>query len=140
MDKNDEKRQQLLVRMMASGGDRSYARRDYLLEPWRRIACRLSPLIGDSGFVALLGRAAKLVTPQFGWMAGISSSRPATAVLDDLGDSFDQNPDAAQAGNAALLDTFTSLLADLIGEALTIRLLQTAVDGAAEPKNAQEQN
>ena len=139
MDKNHEKRQQLLFGMMASGGDRSRARRDYLLEPWRRIACHLSPLIGDSGFAALLGRAAKLLTPQFGWMAGISSSRPANAVLDGLGDSFDQNPDAAQAGNAALLDTFTSLLADLIGEALTIRLLQTAFDGAAEQKNAQEQ-
>jgi hypothetical protein len=139
MDKNDEKRQHLLVRMMASGGDRSRARRDYLLEPWRRIACHLSPLIGESGFSALLGRASRLVAPQFGWLVGSGGPKTITVLLDGLGDRFDQNADAAQAGNAALLDTFTTLLADLIGEALTIRLLQTAVDGPAEQKNEQEQ-
>ncbi|MGZ5201617.1 MAG: hypothetical protein ACXWC4_17775 [Telluria sp.] len=139
MDKNDEKRQQLLVRMMTSGGDRSRPRRDYLLEPWRRIARHLSPLIGESGISALLGRASKLVEPQFDWLAGGSSAKSINVLLEGLGDSFDQNADAAQAGNAALLDTFTKLLADLIGEALTIRLLQTAVDGPAEQKNAQEQ-
>lgn len=138
MDKNDEKRQQLLVSMMASGGDRPS--RDILLEPWRRIACHLSPLIGDSGFSALLSRASRLVAPDYGWLAGVSSAKPTNSLLDGLGDSFAlQNADAARAGNAALLDTFTKLLADLIGDALTIRLLQTAVDGTAEQKNAQEQ-
>jgi hypothetical protein len=139
MDKNEETRQQLLVRMMASDGERSRSRRDHLLEPWRRIAGHLSPLIGESGFSALLGRASRLVAPQFGWLAGCGSAKTIVALLNGLGDSFDQNADAARAGNAALLDTFTTLLADLIGEALTIRLLQTAVDGTAEQKNEQEQ-
>jgi hypothetical protein len=140
MDKNDEKRQQLLVRMMASGGERSRARRDYLLEPWRRIVSHLSPLIGESGFTALLGRASRLVAPEFGWLTSCTSAKSVAAQLNGLGDGFDQqDSDAAHAGNAALLDTFTKLLSDLIGEALTIRLLQTAVDGPAEQKNAQEQ-
>jgi hypothetical protein len=140
MEKNDEKRQQLLVRMMASGRDSSRAGREAMLEPWRRIARHLSPLIGESGISALLGRTLKLVVPGLDWLPANTSGKSIGALLDSLGDSFDQQAlDAAQAGNAVLLDTFTTLLADLIGETLTIRLLQTAVDGAAEQKNGQEQ-
>jgi hypothetical protein len=140
MDKNDEKRQQLLVRMMASGRGSLRPGREAMLEPWRRIARHLSPLIGESGFSALLGRTCRLMAPGLDWVPGNTSGKTIGAMLDSLGDSFDQQaPDVAQAGNAVLLDTFTTLLADLIGETLTIRLLQTAVDGAAEQKNAQEQ-
>lgn len=141
MDKNDANRQQLLVEMIASGHAlRPQAGRRALLLPWRRMATHLSPLIGESGFCALLGRACRLVAPRFGWLSTSSPAKTIDALIDNLGDCYDrQGADTANAGNAALLDTFTRLLADLIGEALTNRLLCAATRDDGGQKNAQEQ-
>lgn len=138
MEKNDATRQQLLVEMM-SGTQRTDNGRETLLQPWRRMAARLSPLIGESGFCALLGRARRLVAPRFGWLSTSSSAKTIDALIDSLDDCYgSQGADTAHAGNAALLDTFTRLLAGLIGEALTNRLLHAAARGDGEPKNAPE--
>ncbi|GAB3454469.1 hypothetical protein GCM10027321_05810 [Massilia terrae] len=138
MEKNDANRQQLLVEMM-SGVQRTENGREGLLQPWRRVAAHLSPLIGESGFCALLGRARRLVAPRFGWLSTSSSAKTIDALIENLGDCYGrQSADTAHDGNAALLDTFTRLLAGLIGEALTNRLLHAAARGDGEQKNAPE--
>lgn len=111
-----------------------------LVQPWLRLSEQLTPLIGESGFCALVGRAQHL--------ANASSERPGagdglrstadlstslTRILNELG------PERAPAANAAMLDTFTTLLASLIGEALTKQLLHVALEGADGQKHGQEQ-
>ena len=140
MNKNDDKWQQLLVEMVASDASRPEGGNSALLQPWRALACHLSPLIGESGFCALFGRAGKLVAAQYGWLVPSTSFKTMDVLIAALGGSFDGVPAAeARAGNFALLDTFTRLLADLIGEALTVRLLHAAALRQGEQKNAQEQ-
>ena len=140
MDKNYDKRQQLLVELMTStGAARPLQGNEHLLQPWRRLARHLSPLIGESGFCALYGRASRLVQPDHGWLASTPASKSIDGLIMALGGTFGTvNADAARAANGALLNTFTMLLSDLIGEALTIRLLHSAAGGEGEQKNAQE--
>lgn len=140
MDKNYDKRRQLLVEMITSSGAASPTEgSEHLLLPWRRLARHLSPLIGESGFCALYGRASRLAQPDHGWLGATPASKSIDGLIAALGDSFGGvNADAARAANGALLNTFTMLLSDLIGEALTIRLLHSAAHGEGEQKNVQE--
>ncbi|MGI4718374.1 MAG: hypothetical protein ACRYGO_12915 [Janthinobacterium lividum] len=114
-----------------------------LLQPWRRIAQHLCPLIGESGFCALFGRAIHVVGPDHAWLAPQQPCR----VTDQLFISLEErmalvDAERAAAANDALLRTFTQLLAALIGERLTQRLLDSAMatdmpDG--QQKHPQEQ-
>lgn len=139
MENDDDKRQQLLLEIMTDTGATSPDSTDELLRPWRRLAANLSPLIGESGFCALHLRATRLVAGRFEWLAAAQSCKSIERALEALGATYgSQEPPAARAGNAALLDTFTRLLSDLIGQALTMRLLHSALNGDVGQKNAQE--
>jgi len=140
MNNNDDKRQRLLLDIMTNNGaTRLPESTDELLQPWRRLAGHLSPLIGESGFCALYMRATRLLAGQIDWLPSGQSCKSIERVVAALGERFD-SMDAlgAQAANAALLNTFTKLLSDLIGEALTTRLLTSAANGDDGQKNAQE--
>jgi len=107
---------------------------------WRRIAHELSPLVGESGFCALFGRAVHVVGPEHAWLA----QNPPGRSLDQLFVSLEERlagVDAERVGaaNEALLRTFTQLLAALIGERLTQRLLASAT-ATAEPAPGQQTN
>ncbi|MCD2519463.1 hypothetical protein LQ564_24470 [Massilia sp. G4R7] len=123
-----------------TGAPTSAAGSGALLQPWRRIAQQLCPLIGESGFCALFGRAVHMIGPEHAWLAQQQPCRSPdqlfTALEERLG-----SVDAAQAGaaNEALLRTFTQLLAALIGEKLTQRLLASAT-APAEPAPGQQTN
>ena len=111
-----------------------------LLQPWRHIALQLCPLIGESGFCALFGRAVHVVGPDHAWIAPqqpCRSPEQLLALLDERLASIDAG--RAATANDALLRTFTQLLATLIGEALTQRQLASATASADQPTNAQEQ-
>lgn len=113
---------------------------DYLLQPWRQLAAQLSPLIGDSGFCALFGRAARLSVVQFGWLASMPAGKSIDALLVALGHHL-ASAGQTQAGpaNALLLTTFTKLLTGLIGGALTMQILDSAPAGVVASKLVQEQ-
>jgi hypothetical protein len=140
MDKNDDRRQKLLLEIMTNTGALGPAAlSDELLCPWQGIAAHLSPLIGESGFCALFLRTTRLVEKEFDWLASTESSKSIERSLRALGASYDSlGPLEARACNATLLNTFTKLLADLIGEAITLRLLHSASSGEGEKKNVQE--
>lgn len=111
-----------------------------LVQPWLRLSVQLTPLIGESGFCALAGRALHLAKlPSERPSAGAAARRVAdlstslTRILNELG------PEQAPAANAAMLDTFTALLGSLIGEALTKQLLHVALEGGDGQKHGQEQ-
>ena len=91
---------------------------------WQRMAAQLEPVIGVRGVAVLLNRALHLTGKNFHWLA---QSMPLEAGADPVPhlQSWFANgnaKDVAEAG-CALLVTYTELLAGLIGEALTERLL-----------------
>lgn len=110
-----------------------------LIQSWRRLADQLGPLIGDSGFCALFGRACRVVRPEFRWLADTPPCKTRDTQINALDDMLASvAPDQANAANEALLQTLSELLASLIGQALARRLIEAAShDG--EEKNAQEQ-
>ena len=116
-----------------------------MLLPWRRIAQQLCPLIGESGFCALFGRAVHVIGPEHAWLAQQQPCRSPEQLFTSLEERLG-SVDAARAAaaNEALLRTFTQLLAALIGERLTQRLLASATANAeptpGQHTNVQEQN
>ena len=113
---------------------------DLLLQPWQQLATQLSPLIGDSGFCALYGRAARLAAKRFGWLAPVQAGKTIVALLAGLRAQLAAAGLAeATAANALLLHTFTKLLAGLIGESLTMRILDAAPAGASFPPVQEQQ-
>ena len=113
---------------------------DLLLQPWQRLAIQLSPLIGDSGFCALYGRAARLAAPGFAWLKPLPAGKTIATLLVSLRERYAAaEPRDARMANDAILNTFTKLLAGLIGEALTMQLLDAAPAGEGAQKSVQEQ-
>ncbi|MFC5460916.1 hypothetical protein [Massilia niabensis] len=110
-----------------------------LVQPWLHLSVQLTPLIGESGFCALVGRAVRLTNMRSERLTSGDGARPVpdlfaslTRILNEIG------PEHAPAANAAMLDTFTTLLGTLIGEALTKQLLQVALEGADGQKQGQK--
>jgi hypothetical protein len=103
---------------------------DLLLQPWKRMAVQLSPLIGDSGFCALYGRAARLASARFAWLVPMQAGKSIDALLVAMRVLFAAaGQSEASLANEAILQTFTKLLTGLIGEALTKQLLDAAPAG-----------
>ncbi|QOY96698.1 hypothetical protein IM543_14810 [Massilia sp. UMI-21] len=114
-----------------------------LMHAWRHIAQHLCPLIGESGFCALFGRALHVIEPEHAWLAPEQPCRAPEQLFTSLEERLVLvDADRAAAANDALLRTFTQLLATLIGERLTQRLLASATAAAdamqGQQKNAQE--
>jgi len=109
----------------------------HLIDAWRRLADQLGPYIGDSGFCAMFGRACRTVGPEFRWLADTPPCKTRDTQINALDDMLaGVTPEHALAAHAALLQTFTELLAALIGQTLARRLLDAAErDGT---KNEQE--
>jgi hypothetical protein len=111
-----------------------------LVQPWLRLSEQLMPLIGESGFCALFGRALRLSTPRFERLSSCDSARPVADLLTSLTRTLNEiGPGQAGAANDALLGTFTTLLGTLIGEALTKQLLHVAELSEDGRKHGQEQ-
>ncbi len=115
-----------------------------LLQPWRRIAQHLCPLIGESGFCALFGRAVHVIGPEHAWLAPQQPCRAPEQLFASLEERMALvDAERAAVANTALLQAFTNLLTTLIGERLTRRLLESATATMDTPsgqqKNAQEQ-
>lgn len=93
-------------------------------EIWILMSAQVTPVIGDNGIDAILKRALRLTSVIFPWLASLDGQ------LDK--DSFParmtelmagrESTVAVQAGSSLLI-TFTELLATLIGNSLTRRLL-----------------
>lgn len=113
---------------------------DTLLQPWQQLVLQLGPLIGDSGFCALYGRAVRLASQQFGWLIPISSRTSTAVMLGGLRAQFAAaGQTQASAANTVLLTTFKKLLTGLIGAALITQILDTAPAGGAVFAPVQEQ-
>ena len=96
---------------------------------WRDVSGVLSPIIGNSGFAALLKRSGYLTISACPGLAPATDQTPGAAQFSALHDLLTQlsSGDAARI-NGALLQTFQNVLDTLIGAPLTARLLQPIWD------------
>jgi hypothetical protein len=87
----------------------------------------LAPLIGEAGMDALAARAVHLVQRQYPWLAKTRDPEPGEGPFTHASFSLEpQAPGIAAEAAAAVLATFTGLLATLIGEPLTARVTRQA--------------
>src|SRR5688572_23668545 len=94
---------------------------------WRAVEAALAPIIGQRAVAALYKRSVALVHADYPWLM----AREAGSLRNRQSDDFDllrtmlsqQSSSNAMAAHWALLRTFRSLLAGLVGESLTERLL-----------------
>ena len=91
---------------------------------WSQISARLAPLIGTRGVDTLLSRTVYLTSVCFPWLAMATESERGAAPLDGLRERLArQDAPVAAAASCEFFLTFTVLLATLIGDSLTDRLL-----------------
>jgi hypothetical protein len=113
---------------------------EQLLQPWQQLTVQLCPLIGDSGFCALYGRSGRLAAQQFNWLMFTPSRTSTDALLAGLRTQLAAaGPVDAERANAVLLTHFKKLLTGLIGEALTMQILDAAPAGGTAFQPVQEQ-
>lgn len=84
------------------------------------------PIIGQRGVAALYHRSLKLTARSHPWLAVVPAGPLADADLAALKAAFTrQSAEAAVAGGDVLFETFRELLASLVGDPLTERLLRS---------------
>lgn len=95
------------------------------IDVWRRMAARLTPVIGAQGVDVLFRRALLLTSRVFVWLAAVNNDDDADALQESLRRCLaSQERAVAMAASVALLIRFSELLTSLIGETLTGRLLE----------------
>ena len=97
---------------------------DAAVSQWEAIDSALAPIIGGNGVAALYHRSLYLNAKTHPWLA---HERSANAFAMDLAALrsllADRDAVEAAAGSSALFQTFTELLASLVGASLAERLL-----------------
>jgi hypothetical protein len=100
---------------------------DALITLWEQIASQIILIIGEGGFNSLYARSLFLSRPMFPWLPPGSAQTPSDNRFVELKQSFERQPPLqANKANCVLLITFTDILASLIGEQLTLRILYSA--------------
>ena len=127
-----------LADRLADGADAEQVA-DAILAIWLEIDHALHPIIGHRGVAALHARSLKLTAIAHPWLP--HSHRGALGAIDpsELKAALIQQPvaEAAEGGNA-LLHTFREVLASLIGQSLSDRLLRTVWAHAAGSASGQD--
>ena len=127
METRELLRQQLVKRLMAQPSEEEVA--DTAIDLWEQIATQIISIIGEGGFDSLYLRSVSLTQSTYPWLAAVLPQSKTDQRFKDLQISFEgQTPEQASAANSLLLITFTDILASLIGEQLTIRILHSAWD------------
>jgi hypothetical protein len=112
---------------LAAGGSNASRVAEIAVAQWRDVDAALSPIIGQSGVAALFRRSLHLAGVNHPCLRSLSESTLQPGVYAGLHVALAQETgfDAAEASDA-LLRTFHDLLANLIGNSLAERLLQSA--------------
>jgi hypothetical protein len=127
MEKNQLERQQLIREVLSGSDNLGEVGMTCAVRAWEQLATHLSYLIGEAGFCALYLRALHLANAPEALSDNFTTLRTTAVLIQQLRQGLAAiEPTQARMVNAAVLETFTKLLAGLIGEALTTRLLNTA--------------
>jgi hypothetical protein len=91
------------------------------------LARHLEPLMGTRAVQAIYARSVDLATSEAPWIAAAAGVHDGAGPVEALRDCLEhQAPSTATDGTRVLLVTFVELLARLIGEGLTTRLMAQA--------------
>ena len=128
MTPHARRRQELIRQHLApiEGAD-GHATAEIAAQTWRRVLSRIAPIIGEAGVRALYGRALHLTRAEFLVLTNdplADWDRPPFEHLRPL--LKERSATEVSEISAALLISFTELLATLIGDALTTQLTAPA--------------
>lgn len=124
METNDLLRHQLISRLLAPQTENVA---DSAIDLWEQMATQIISIVGEGGFSSLYVRSVFLTQSTFPWLAVSSLPPNANHRFAELKMSFEgQAPALVSQANRLLLITFTDILASLIGEQLTTRILRSA--------------
>ncbi|MDZ4203162.1 MAG: hypothetical protein U1C96_13565 [Gallionella sp.] len=94
---------------------------------WEQLSAQVIAIVGVGGFNSLYARSLCLSQPSFPWLAGCPPVPPGGQAFSGLRLCFEhQSPDQISAANTLLLISFTDVLASVIGDQLTRRILHSA--------------
>lgn len=126
MENTDPARGQLIEAALMTPHPQTVA--DTTLILWEQLAPPLISIIGEGGFKPLYSRSLRLAAKEYPWMppGPATSSSPQNRFADLQVCLQQQDATQARLGSLALFTIFLDVLASLIGEALTIYLLQSA--------------
>ena len=100
---------------------------DAEIELWEQMSSQILLIVGEGGFNSLYTRSVFLTQAKFPWLQTDSPSSGTEHRFADLKRCLHgQTSTQASAANRLLLITFTDILASLIGEQLTTRILRAA--------------
>jgi hypothetical protein len=100
---------------------------DVTFHLWERLALELSAIIGEGGFQSLYDRSLHVNSALFPWITETHPQQPTYSRFTDLIINLEtRDMKEASEASIALLATFIDILTALIGELLTIGLLQSA--------------
>lgn len=124
METRDLPRHQLIERLMAQRTEKGA---DAAITLWEQMATQIISIVGEDGFNSLYARSVFLAQPTFPWLTPSALSQPNDQRFAELKKGLEeQTPSQAREANSLLLLTFTGILAALIGEPLTTRILCSA--------------
>jgi hypothetical protein len=124
METRDLQRLQIIERLI---GQQPQHRVYAAISMWEQLAKQIISIIGEEGFNSLYARSVVLTQATFPWLeAGTPSSSPDNRFADLKTNLEAQMPAQANSANKQLLISFTDILATLIGEGLTTRILDSA--------------
>jgi hypothetical protein len=100
---------------------------DAAINSWEQMATQIISIVGEDGFNSLYERSIFLTQSTFPWLAASLLPPHTDQRFAELKMSFEgQTPAQISEANVLLLITFTDILASLIGEPLTTRILSLA--------------
>ena len=108
------------------------------MELWPPLASELVSIIGENGFKSLFNRSIYLTCQTYPWLASGGQQSPKLQFAELHACFHGQNTSEANAANHTLLAIFTNTLATLIGEPLTITILNSAWKDATSDVSGEE--
>jgi hypothetical protein len=124
---------------LASGGADARQVADASVAIWGAIDRSLSPVIGQRGSAALYRRSLHLAREDYPWLAVVYESAAEGRDFADLHAALvQQTAEHAAAAHDHALQTMLDLLTELIGHALSERLLQSAWDSPSSGTAVQD--
>jgi hypothetical protein len=136
METRDPPRHQLIERLMAQHPEKVA---DAAINLWEQMATQIISIVGEDGFNSLYARSVFLAQPTFPWLTTSSLSQQNDQRFAELKKGLEgQTPSQAREANSLLLLTFTGILAALIGEPLTTRILGSAWGDDASTSTSKE--
>lgn len=136
METRDPPRHQLIEKLMAQHPEKVA---DAAIHLWAQMATQIISIVGEDGFNSLYARSVFLAQRTFPWLTTSSLSEQNDQRFAELKKELEgRTPSQAREANSLLLLTFTGILAALIGEPLTTRILGAAWGDDASTSTSKE--